>query len=472
MTSAPARKEVRRVLIITLVLNLTVAIGKIIVGSISGVLAISADGVHSLIDSASNVVGLVAVHIADKPPDEEHPYGHRRFETIAALFIGALLLLTAWEIVTGAVERLREGSTPDISPWTLGVLVVTLLVNLFVSRYERREGRRLQSELLLADAANTGADVFVTLSVLGTTLLIALFGWAWIDPLAALVIVGLIARAGWQVIRRTGSVLVDTAPFKAGELAALVREVPGVIEVNRVRSRGTPDAAHVDIDVRVARESTAERSAAIADSIRKRVREHYGGVDDVVVRFVPVAPGETDYALAARARADALGLSTHEVRVIDTPDGKTLEMHVEVPPNQTLGDAHEQVSRLEHEIRTSIPGIGAVVTHIEPEQTESVVEPAAQETESERVRARAEALLRRVYPDDDWHDMLVTPYEDGFAVSMHLTLPADTSLEAAHDRAEAAELLLRTEIDEVKRATIHTEPPEAPSDAPGDPNAA
>src|SRR5690606_21220682 len=235
----------------------------------------------------------------------------------------------------------------DISPWTLGVLVVTLLVNLFVSRYERREGRRLQSELLLADAANTGADVFVTLSVLGTTLLIALFGWAWIDPLAALVIVGLIARAGWQVIRRTGSVLVDTAPFKAGELAALVREVPGVIEVNRVRSRGTPDAAHVDIDVRVARESTAERSAAIADSIRKRVREHYGGVDDVVVRFVPVAPGETDYALAARARADALGLSTHEVRVIDTPDGKTLEMHVEVPPNQTLGDAHEQVSRLE-----------------------------------------------------------------------------------------------------------------------------
>src|SRR5690606_20447411 len=197
MTSAPARKEVRRVLIITLVLNLTVAIGKIIVGSISGVLAISADGVHSLIDSASNVVGLVAVHIADKPPDEEHPYGHRRFETIAALFIGALLLLTAWEIVTGAVERLREGSTPDISPWTLGVLVVTLLVNLFVSRYERREGRRLQSELLLADAANTGADVFVTLSVLGTTLLIALFGWAWIDPLAALVIVGLIARAGW-----------------------------------------------------------------------------------------------------------------------------------------------------------------------------------------------------------------------------------------------------------------------------------
>lgn len=468
MASATARRDVRRVLIITLVLNLTVAFGKIIVGALSGVLAISADGMHSLIDGASNVAALLANRIADKPPDEEHPYGHRRFETMAALLIGALLLLTAWEIVTGAIERLRDGSEPDISPLAIGVLVVTLIINLFVSRYERREGERLQSELLLADAANTGADVFVTLSVLATTIVIALLGWTWIDPLAALVIVGLIARAGWQVIARTASVLVDTAPFRAGELASVVGGVPGVLKVTQVRSRGTADDAHVDIDVRVARESTAERTAAIADAIRRRLGEQFPGANEVVVRFVPDSSAETDYALAARAQADALGLSTHEVRLVRTPGGRTLELHVEVPPNQTLGDAHEQVSRLEHKLRDSVPGIDAVVTHIEPAQHAREPEPA-RDAEAARVKARAKALLARHYPDDDWHDVWVTPYEDGYAIALDMVLPASISVEAAHEKAEAAELLLRTEIEEVKRATIHTEPPEA--DAAGGPDA-
>src|SRR5690349_24448372 len=107
MATASNRDQVRRVLLTTLALNVIVAVGKIIVGAASGVLAISADGVHSLIDGSSNVVALVANRIADKPPDEEHPYGHRRFETMAALFIGALLVLTAWEIVNGALESLR-----------------------------------------------------------------------------------------------------------------------------------------------------------------------------------------------------------------------------------------------------------------------------------------------------------------------------------------------------------------------------
>jgi cation diffusion facilitator family transporter len=457
MQLTDTRQQVRKVLLTTLALNFIVALGKIIIGALSGSLAISADGIHSLIDGSSNVVAIVANTIAGKPADAEHPYGHRRFETLAALTIGALLVLTAWEIVRGAIDRLTNGGELDLSPITFAVLIGTLIVNLFVSRYERREGERLRSELLLADAANTGADVFVTLSVLGSTILAAAFGWTWVDPLAALIIVVLIGRAALQVLRQTGSVLVDTAPYSPAELTELVERVPAVLHVARARSRGPADAAQIDIDVEVAPETTADHTAAIADAIRETLENRLGDIAEVEVHFVPKNGNAPDYALTARARADALGLSTHEVRVTDTPHGKVLEMHVEVPPGQTLGAAHEQVTQLESKVRASLPDVAEVVTHIEPALTDSEEYEARS---AELIKKQAANLLRSHYPSKNWHNLRVTPYDGGYALSLHITLPAETSLEEAHSLAETAELLLRSEIDDLRRATIHTEPPD------------
>ncbi|MFN8448245.1 MAG: cation diffusion facilitator family transporter [Anaerolineae bacterium] len=222
------RRGVRRVLIVTLVLNFVVAFGKIGIGLATGAISISADGFHSLMDGSANLIGLFANNIAGKPPDENHPYGHRRFETLAALAIGILLLIAAREIIGGAIERLSTGEQPEISPLIFAVMLGTLVVNLFVSRYERGEGLRLNSELLIADAANTGADVFVTISVLVSMVLVSL-GLTWADPAAALLIVVLIGRAAWQIVRKTGGVLVDTAPYPPERLTALIAQVPGVL---------------------------------------------------------------------------------------------------------------------------------------------------------------------------------------------------------------------------------------------------
>ena len=459
MESLSARQQVGRVLVITLVLNLLVAIGKIIIGAASGVLAISADGVHSTIDGASNVVALIANRVANKPPDENHPYGHRRYETIAALGIGALLLLTAWEIITGAIERLQSGDAPEISALTLVVPAVTLVVNIFVSRYERREGQRLKSELLLADAENTGADVYVTISVLISTILVGLLGWNWLDPLAALVVVALIGRAGLKVLRQTSRVLVDTAPYPPQMLTSLVESAPGVREVVRVRSRGSVDDAHIDIDVRVAPETTADHTAAIADAIRQRLEDNLTGVQEVEVHFMPDSAAPIGYALAARARADALGLQTHEVRFSDGPDGRLLEMHVEVPANQSLAAAHQQVTQLEHDVRASLPDVDQVVTHIEPALSPSN-EADNDVVTAESIKARAADLLHQYFPGGDWHNLHVTRYDDGYALALHTVLPAEMTVAAAHEQAEAAEVLLRSRLDQLRRVTIHTEPPE------------
>lgn len=453
---ATKQQQVRRVLLTTLILNLVVAAGKIIVGIVTGALAITADGLHSVIDSSGNVIGLIATRFADQPPDDDHPYGHGRIETLAALVIGALLLLTAWEVGKGAVERLVSGDAPDITPLSFVIMLLTLPVNIFVSRYQIRAGKRLESQILLADAANTSADVFVTLSVLVSMTLVALLGWGWVDVVAALAVTVLIGRAGLQILRQTGQVLVDAAPYDPAQLAEYVLQVPAVEQVARVRSRGSTDAPHIDVDVQVAPAMTADQTEAIAEAIRAKLNDQLNGVGEVEVHFMPDHNRKSDYALLARARADALALTTHEVSVTERPDGKVLELHVEVPPDLTLDAAHEQVTLLEHDIRAAAPEIAEVVTHIEPSTLHDV--PVADRVS--QLEAQAHELLDAQYPGLDWHHVRVYPGQSGFAATMHVKLPPQMTIEAAHRLAEDAELFLRSQMPEIGRITIHTEPTE------------
>lgn len=461
MNPIPIRQQVRRVLVTTLFLNLMVAVSKIIIGLWSGALSITADGFNSLVDGASNVVALVANRIANQPPDADHPYGHRRFETIAALGIGAFLILTAWQIVSSALARLSGGGEEaTITPLSFVVMLGTLLVNLFVTRYESREGRRLHSELLIADAIHTRSDIFVTLAVLASMALIVLFQWQWADTAAALLIVVLILRAAWGVLRQTGRVLVDTAPYEPQQLTQWVEELPCVERVIRARSRGPLDAAQIDIDVQVAPEMTAGQTAAIGDAIRDQLSQKVNGLAEVEVHFVPDETPGGDYALLARARADALGLTTHEVAVRDGERGKVLEMHVEVPPGQTLGVAHEQVSRLEQKVRAQLPELVDVVTHIEPATPISGLVETEISEQGKHLKSELIRILQAEYPDADWHHLDLYPSSGGFTAMLHVTLPAQISVEAAHRVAESAETLLRAKFPQLERVTIHTEPPE------------
>ncbi len=456
-----ARTQVERVLLVTFLLNLTVAVGKIILGGLTGALAITADGFHSLTDSAGNIAGLVANRFAALPADEEHPYGHHRYETLAALLIGALLLLTAWELLGGIIERLGTGAPPTITPLSFVVLAITLLINIGVSRYQIWQGQRLQSEILLADAANTRADVYVTLSVLGSMVLVS-SGLVWADVVLAVLVVGLIGWAALGILRRTGRVLVDTAPYAPEHLRDIVLSVAAVDHVRRVRSRGTRSAAFVDVDIAVVPTMTAQQTDYIARAVRERLSDALGPATEVDIHFSPDAPlGQPNYALSARAAADALGLSAHEVSVTEGLDGKVLEMHVEVPTGQSLGDAHAAVSELEATLQNEFPDLGRVVTHIEPTSAAvnmGLVDGADDVTQ--HLRQSAQTLLSLHYPHIDWHDITLSACEGGFVMMLHAAMPHQTSIEAAHSIAEHAELLLRGALPQLSRVTIHTEPHE------------
>ena len=274
----------QRVLVATLVLNLAVAIGKLVAGFRANSLSVIGDGLHSSVDALSNVIALIVIHFSAAPADEDHPFGHSRYETLAAFVLGGLLFLTAFELARSAVTRFFVPQDTLVDALTLGTIVVTLGVNVFVSWYERREGRRQQSEVLIADAAHTRSDVYVTLAVLGG-LVFQRFGFERADAVLAFFVAGAIGLAGWRVYRDVLPALTDRAVFHADEVAAIVRGVPGVVSVHDIRSRGTRREPYVQMHLVVDRHDVVG-AHEVADEVERRLATELG----VKESFVHIEP--------------------------------------------------------------------------------------------------------------------------------------------------------------------------------------
>lgn len=280
------QRRVRNVLLIVLLLNLAVAGAKIIFGQISGSLAITADGFHSLLDGAANVIALVGIFIASRPPDPNHPYGHRRYETLTSLGIAALMLLTIFGIIQGAWSRYSSGSTPDVTTASFVVMLATLVVNLAVTAWERHEGRRLGSSLLLADARHTLSDVFVSLSVIASLVLVA-FGITSADVLVALVISGAIAWGAWAIVRDASLVLTDATTIDTGRIEQVVLAVDGVRGTHNIRSRTGEGQVWVDLHIQVDPTLDVERAHGIASRVAAQVEAELDDPADVTVHVEP-----------------------------------------------------------------------------------------------------------------------------------------------------------------------------------------
>jgi cation diffusion facilitator family transporter len=281
-------KRVRRIFLIVLALNLFVALAKVVFGLLAGSVSMVADAFHSGFDSLSNVVGIVALHFAAKPPDPEHPYGHGKIETLGTLAIGVMLLLTAGGILYEGYQRLVEAVAPEITAVTVGVMVGTVLINLAVSTYERRKGEEYRSQILVADSQHTKSDVFVSLAVLAGFLAVGL-GFPEADPVIAFAIGLLIARMGVGVLYDAARVLTDTMklPCDPALIEAVVMDTPGVTGYHDFRCRGKPDEILADIHITVDPVLPVSRAHDISDEVERRLKEAVPGLADVVVHIEP-----------------------------------------------------------------------------------------------------------------------------------------------------------------------------------------
>mgnify|MGYP001071610593 CR=1 FL=1 len=282
-------RAVRRVLIVTLILNLVATTAKLIVGYWTGSLSLIADGFDSVFDAASNIIGLVGIHIAARPADEEHPYGHRKFETFAALSISFLLFLTCWELVESAWARLTAPETivPEVNAWSFVALLVSIGVHAIVVIYESGAGKRLKSEVLVADAMHTRSDIYLSLSVIAGLVAVRL-GLPIVDPILALIIAGLIAKIGLDIVRSTSRVLLDGAILDINRVERIALEVDGVRSCHRIRSRGQEDDIHLDLHVQVDPHISVERAHDIAHQAQRKLQQKIEGVADVVVHIEPI----------------------------------------------------------------------------------------------------------------------------------------------------------------------------------------
>jgi cation diffusion facilitator family transporter len=277
---------VRRVLWVTLALNVAVSAGKVVVGHLSGSLAMVADGYHSLVDGSNNVLGLIVSAFAFRPPDAAHPYGHRKFETAATLVIGAALTALAWELLAGALGRATKPELPAIGLLNWLVMAATIAVNLGVSWYEAREGRRLRSAFLVADATHTRADLYVSLGVV-LSFVAAKLGAVWADPFVAVAIAGIIAWQAGQILVSAFNVLTDRAPIRSAALEPLAASVPGVLKVHDLRTRGRRDAVFVDLTVHLDGRVTLHEAHEVADRIEAALQAAHPEIVDVVVHLEP-----------------------------------------------------------------------------------------------------------------------------------------------------------------------------------------
>lgn len=278
--------QVRKVLLITLVLNSVVAVAKVLYGYMTNSIGMTSDGFHSFFDGISNIVGLIGIWIASNPPDANHPYGHKKFETLFTIIIAVMIFTTCVQILKRVYFTFSQDHNTIVTETSFLVMFFTTGVNIFVMLYESRKGKKIGSDFLVADAMHTKSDIFASLAVIAG-LVLTKVGYPRADTLVGIVITFFIARIGYEIIRDASTVLVDTVCMDTSVIESLVKGIEGVKGCHDIRTRGSANSIYLDLHVLVDKGLSIERAHEIADGIEGKIKKEIPSVIDIVVHVEP-----------------------------------------------------------------------------------------------------------------------------------------------------------------------------------------
>ncbi|MGH2803454.1 MAG: cation diffusion facilitator family transporter [Thermoleophilaceae bacterium] len=431
---------------------------KLATGIATGSLAFVAEAGHSGTDLVAALLTLFAVRVAVRPPDREHQYGHGKAEHLAALGESAFLLLVSLVIAGESVRRLVDGGGHDVDPAWWAFVVLGLVIALDASRalLSSRAARRLDSPALAANALHFASDFAGTLAVLVGLVLVAA-GEPSADAAAALFVALLVVLAALRLARQSIDVLMDRAAEDAGErIRAALAGMAEPVELRRARVRHAAGRHFADLVVAVPSDAGVTQAHATADAVEEVVERALGGADVVV----HVEPSDPAGDLRERATAAASSVpevrEVHNVRVMHLADGYELSLHVKLPRELSLAEAHDAVERLERRVRGEMPELSTVHTHIEPlARTDWARSPTRDHTATER--AAIEETVRRVTGAAP----LAVTFRDGERGRIALVtiaLPGDQPLPSAHRHAGAIEEAVRERCPTLADVIVHTEP--------------
>ncbi len=435
--------------------GLTVA--KAIVGVMTGSLAILSEAAHSLIDFAATVMTYIAVRMSGKPADEEHHYGHGKFESLAALLETALLFVLSGVVIYEGIKRLLgdEHAVEATIP-AFVVIGASIVIDFFRARILNKVAHETSSQALEADALHFSSDLWSSLAVLIGLAGVA-FGVKWADAAAALVVAILVLFAGWRLGRRTIDTLLDTAPpGVADQVTRIARRVPGVVGIDGVRVRQVGPDQFVELNASVSRTMPIDRVAGLKQDVIKAVRAEFPNAQISVVTEPRALDNETildRVMVIARNR----GLAVHHVTVHAIGEKLSVSLDLEVDGALTLAAAHDIADALEIAINDELGAQVEVDTHIEPLQSDALGCDAAS-IRIKEVQDALSALATKPGTLCDIHDVRVRDTSEGEIINFHCRVEPSKTVHDVHERVDELERALRARWPSIKRVIGHAEP--------------
>ena len=287
ITPKEAYKKVKFVLWIILVANLGVAVTKIIVGYLINSASLSTDGIHSLSDGLSNVVGIVGITIASKPVDKNHPYGHKKSEIVASLFIGVMLLLLGLKTLFTGINRFVEPQDLNITLVSIISLIITICINIFVTTYERKKGEEYNSYILVSDSIHTKSDIYISVGVL-ISLIGIRFGLPQIiDPIISIIISVFILHASYEIFKESIGILLDKAVIEEEKIMEVLNTFPEIKDIHKIRSRGSANDIYVDMHIMIEPDTTLEESHILTHRIEEEIKREISNNCQVIIHVEP-----------------------------------------------------------------------------------------------------------------------------------------------------------------------------------------
>ena len=432
---------------------------KLTVGILTASLGILAEAAHSALDCGATILTYFAVRFSGKPADQNHPYGHGKVESIAALAETALLFLTSAYIIYAAANRLIYGGVEVEPTWSaVGVMGFSMVLDFVRSRQLYKVAHETRSPALEGDALHFQADIYSSgVVILGLGLVH--LGYPVGDPIAAFAVALFVLRAGYQLGKKTIDTLMDTAPEGIETtIREVLANVQDIVRVERVRGGPRGSRVFVDVEVSVARTLPLERVSEIKAEVVRLIEENIEDAE-VLVQTRPLALDDETILDRVRVLAATHGVPVHHVTVQRVDDHASVSFDIEIDGQRGIGDAHNAATALERAIRKQLGDDIEVESHIEPLLVNDIAGAALPWQEYRHIRDVIEALAESTPNLIDAHDIRVRRTPSGLYISLHCHVPLELTVEVAHDAASHLEQKIRGKIDGVRRIIVHTEPP-------------
>jgi cation diffusion facilitator family transporter len=451
--------EKEKVALVSIAASAGLTVAKAIIGVLTGSLAILSEAGHSLLDLSATVLTYFAVRISGKPADAEHHYGHGKIESVSALAETALLFVLTAIVVFEAVQRLigAHAQVVEATIAAFAIIAASIVIDFFRARTLKRVAETTGSEALEADALHFRSDMWSSIAVL-----IGLFGVAlghtWADAAAALVVAVFICIAGYRLGRRTIETLTDTAPAGVSErVAAVARQVPGVVAVDRVRVRPAGAVLFVELSVSISRTLPLDRLTTIKQQLTAAIRGDMPAAE-LTITMEPKALDNETVRERVMVIARDLGLAIHHVAVQTIGGRLSVSVDLEIDGSQPLANAHDVASRLEDAIRRELGPDVEVETHIEPLPADLLSGRDADPARIAEVRELLASLAAELPALGEIHDVRVRETAAGEIVNFHCQVDPALSVSAVHDAVDALERRLRRQFPKIQRVIGHAEP--------------